>query len=830
MPHHLSISPRAIHSVSLAALTALALSATATATDTDAAERRALDFMYQSMPLSDRLMYDSTYYRENVRIALRARRELPWGASVPDDVFRHFVLPVRSNNEYLDHFRATYYEELKARVESLAMADAALEVNHWLHEHVTYEPSDARTSAPMATMVTAKGRCGEESVLAVAAMRTVGIPARQVYTPRWAHTDDNHAWVEVWVDGRWHFLGACEPEPELDRAWFNSPVSRGMLMHTRVFGDYRGAEPVLSRKGNITEINVTANYVPLRASTVTVTDAAGNALPGVAVQFKIYNYGEFYTVAQYVTDASGRATMVSGRGDMLAWASDGKRWGFARVSGEATALPLRYAIGERVSADIDIVPPAENPIPSHATAEQVADNARRLAYEDSLRNGYTATFYTSERALAEGYSAAEAALLVKARGNYAQIKSFIAGAAPERRAEAVAMLEAVSDKDLRDTPASVFAATLEAASPHPVDSLYINYVLNPRISNELLTAYRAELPVVGNSASQIMEVVAREISIDEANSYRVPVTPAAAWRHRTADRHSRDILFVALCRTAGIAARIDEVTGKTQYASAAGQWLDVNFEEVTAVVKPKGTLRGTYTPRPYLRDPQYYRHFTISEVDAAGFPALLEFDEYDATMSNTLGIGLTLDAGYYVVTSGTRMADGSVLAHIEALPVEADATAELELTMRRNDADISVIGSIDCEALYERPDGSRASILSTTGRGYFAIAVLGATDEPSNHAVQELQALTEVLNAWGRPLLVLKPGAEPRSELSAITTLHYGIDGDGSIATMLRTATESTKSELPVVAIADSFGRVVFISEGYDTSLAEKIKFVISKL
>ena len=117
MPHLLSISPRAIHSVSLAALTALALSATATATDTDAAERRALDFMYQSMPLSDRLMYDSTYYRENVRIALRARRELPWGASVPDDVFRHFVLPVRSNNEYLDHFRATYYEELKARVE-----------------------------------------------------------------------------------------------------------------------------------------------------------------------------------------------------------------------------------------------------------------------------------------------------------------------------------------------------------------------------------------------------------------------------------------------------------------------------------------------------------------------------------------------------------------------------------------------------------------------------------------------------------------------------------------------------------------------------------------
>lgn len=56
---------------------------------------------------------------------------------------------------------------------------------------------------------------GEESTFLVAALRSVGIPARQVYTPRWAHTDDNHAWVEAWADGKWYFLGACEPEPVL---------------------------------------------------------------------------------------------------------------------------------------------------------------------------------------------------------------------------------------------------------------------------------------------------------------------------------------------------------------------------------------------------------------------------------------------------------------------------------------------------------------------------------------------------------------------------------------------------------------------------------------
>lgn len=70
--------------------------------------------------------------------------------------------------------------------------------------------------------------------------RTVGIPARQVYTPRWAHQDDNHAWVEVYVVEKkeWAFLGACEPAPVLNSAWFNLSASRAMLIHSKVLGDY----------------------------------------------------------------------------------------------------------------------------------------------------------------------------------------------------------------------------------------------------------------------------------------------------------------------------------------------------------------------------------------------------------------------------------------------------------------------------------------------------------------------------------------------------------------------------------------------------------------
>ena len=42
------------------------------------------------------------------------------------------------------------------------------------------------------------------------------------------------------MDGKWYFLGACEPDPELNMGWFSGPVSRALLLHTKVAGDYIG--------------------------------------------------------------------------------------------------------------------------------------------------------------------------------------------------------------------------------------------------------------------------------------------------------------------------------------------------------------------------------------------------------------------------------------------------------------------------------------------------------------------------------------------------------------------------------------------------------------
>ena len=299
------------------------------ASDVTSKEQEALQFLYAYMPIADMTDYSTDYYLNNVRMSFKAQNEMAWGKQVPELLFRHFVLPVRVNNENLDTFRLACYDDLKERVEGLSMQEAILEVNHWCHERVTYQPSDARTTSPLTTISAAYGRCGEESTFTVSALRAIGIPARQVYTPRWAHTDDNHAWVEAWADGKWWFMGACEPEAVLNLGWFNSAASRAMLMHTRVFGKYNGPEEKMLVSDTFTEINLIDNYASTARVNFNVVDAQGKAVADARVDFMIYNYAEFCPVVTKYTDADGHTFLTAGKGDMLVWASHNGIYGYS---------------------------------------------------------------------------------------------------------------------------------------------------------------------------------------------------------------------------------------------------------------------------------------------------------------------------------------------------------------------------------------------------------------------------------------------------------------------------------------------------------------------
>ena len=831
-------------------------------------EQEALMFLYAYMPVGDITDYSVAYYLENIRLAEQARREMPWGKVVSDELFRHFVLPVRVNNENLDDARKVFYAELKERVKGLSMKDAILEVNHWCHEKVVYRPSDARTSSPLASVRTAYGRCGEESTFAVAALRSVGIPARQVYTPRWAHTDDNHAWVEAWADGKWYFLGACEPEPVLNLGWFNAPASRGMLMHTKVFGRYEGPEEVMAVTPSYTEINVIDNYAPTAKAVVTVKDVGGRTVEGAQVDFKVYNYAEFFTVATKTTDKNGCASLTAGKGDMLVWASKDGRFGYAKYSfgkDKELTLVLSKQEGETYSVDLDIVPPVEGANLPEVSEEQRKENDARMAQEDAVRNAYVATLMDEKKA-AEALQpfglkgeclAKSIQMLVASRGNYQTLLDFFQFAHGQGKAEqAAALLDVLSEKDWRDVPLEVlkdhFAHTAMKEGMSLVDW---SVLANPRVDVEMLTPYRSfflnqfskeEAAAFAESPARLVDWCIEHIEVDnELNVQRIPVSPAGVWKARKADERSRNIFFVSVARSLGINAQIDAVTGKVQYVEPRdGKLYDVNFAVRSLHRVPTGTLKAAYRPIKSLSDPKYYSHFTLSKFKDGRFQ-LLSYDEGDADMGggatwgNLLKEGLRLDVGYYMLITGTRMASGAVLSQVSFFTIEEGKETKVQLVMRESKDQVQVIGNFNSESLFQ-PVGDPASaksLLQACGRGYFVVGVLGVGQEPTNHALRDIAALRGEFEKWGRQMVLLFPSEEqykkfrPEEFPGLPSTIQYGIDIDNSIQKQIyETMKLSSKNTLPMFIIADTFNRVVFVSQGYTIGLGEQLMKVVHGL
>ena len=782
-------------------------------------EKEALEFLYAYMPLADVTDYPTDFYLENVRTALALKDR--W--NVPEREFRHFVLPLRVNNESLDSARVVFARELMPRIEGMSMQEAILEVNHWCHEKVTYQPSDARTSSPLDLVKNALGRCGEQSTFCVTALRSVGIPARQVYTPRWAHTDDNHAWVEAWADGQWWFMGACEPEPVLNLGWFNAPASRAMLMHTKVFGKYDGPEEVVLESPNFTEVNLIDNYAKTALIDFTVVDADGAPVEGARVDFCIYNYAEFYPAVTKYTDDFGRTFSSAGLGDMLIWASKDGAYGYARASfgkEKEVKVVLDSPFG---SEAFTIVPPPENVILPEVPEEQRAANDKRFAYEDSLRHAYEATFPAGE----------------PARGNWKLIQDFRTW---ENQVRVKNVLASLSGKDLHDI-------TLENLK----DYYSTDSFLGSRVENEFLTPfygyfYEHMLEVI-NTPEEMVNWVRDNITVvDDPKAWRIPISPRGVFESRLADPRSRDIFFVSAARANGIEAQKDPVTGKVQYRNGE-EWLDVHFDgKAEAVASPKGVLKLSFKPTTTISNPQYYTHFSLSKIEN-GRPRLMAFDEGEVDMgggvdwAHVFKDGFQMDAGEYVLVSGNRLSDGSVPVSMLFFRIEEGKVADVPLRIDEGTGAVPVIGSLDAEKLFT-PDGNDMdrSLLSAVGRGFYVVAILDPGKEPTNHALRDLVAARERLAAWGRPLVLLCESAEALERLKkeamegrygAIPNdipIVLGVDTAGIRAAIAADQKLAGTGRLPLVVVADSFNRLFFCSEGYTIGLGDQIAGIVARL
>lgn len=809
----------------------------------DATEALCMKFLYAYMPSSDLANYNSGLLLTAVCAALKAKSTLPWGEKIDGILFLNDILSFRLNNEDLVDYRDSFYDELFEDIKGMDMEQAVLHINYWCFQKATYQSTDIRTSSPLNVIRNAFGRCGEESVLCVAALRSMCIPARQCYTPRWAHCDDNHAWVEVWVDGKWHFIGACEPEPLLDRGWFIAPAQRGMLIHARSFSRITGNEEATGHTDIMTQLNILPHYAKTKKLTIKVTKGA-KPLEGAIVRFELINFAQLFPLLTSTTDKNGEVVMTTGFGDLwISVSTDAEdKNGCCYLAKKASAedkticFDMLDAIkSEKESFSLTMTPPPALPVNEPVVSEELAAiHDKKIEKAIKIRQAFEATFIKGEKAekfakeLANDCDDCDedaiASVIALSNGNHKEIESFLRYDGSASCKLRVKLLQALNPKDLSDSVCECLKNHLEGAMPFyntVSEDIFIKYVANPRVYFEMISDYRSfigeyftdeQKSSFISSPRTIMEYIAREIGDCADRDYSTTwAWPKGLLELKRGSAMSKKILFVAICRTLGVPSRMNMLDLNVEYLKD-GEWNVIGEEESKQIAR---SCRLTVKSAREAIKFEYEKNISLAILKNGQYTTLglsdVPFENGSASYM--------LEAGEYRITTANRMTDGSVLAllYFVTLKDGCDEIATVDLREDSLGADDG-IELLPIKVSFKGEKRKALDLLPQNSKN--VIAFLEEGKEPTEHLLNEIiEQETAFLQNNSHILLI---AASKEALLNA--TLKKALEKTGikiaysdmEDAKKLFEHLSSQNKKLPLVIGIDQNNKAIFHTTGYN--------------
>lgn len=696
--------------------------------DKEEAYALCLKFLYGHMHINDMVTFTPEQIGSYVDASLRVYDAFAYGKTIPQELFFAYVLQPRVNSEWLDESRSALMEEIAPCIEGKTMAEAALLVNYWCYSHATYTPADSRTLGPLAVMRRTLGRCGEESVLAVAALRSVGLPARQCYAPRWSHCDDNHAWAEVWIDGTWRYMGACEPEPALDKGWFTAAASRAMMVHTKCWSDLGGEPDIACAAPLYGLVNRTSLYADTKTLTVRLTED-GVPLPGMTVEFQIDNYSELYSIFRTQTDQNGIAQFVTGLGDICVYICRRGRVLLQKVDmriRDSLELDMVNAVLPEELPEVvamDFVPPLER-----AGVPPDMDNPRhdeRMRVCEEKRKSYQSSFRK-----AAGDTVFDTAIRYAA-GNWREVQRFLDDprytAADKER-----ILSTLREKDFVDITCDVLIDALDSALPVKAcyeESIFRDYILAPRVADEMLLpcrkAVRDLFPEGFESPEAILSWMRENMEeVPDQGIHEFYPSAYGCLKYRRLPAYCFDMVFVSLCRTFGFPARLHNATGEGQWL-CAGEWQSIRGTKWVCLRlenKPAKTL--------YCGE-----HFTLGLWNGRSFDTLW----FDGVVLEKECI-LSVPDGFYRLITTTRQIDGTAsvrMLHFAASQGSIPVQMPEDQTAKRL-KHVPLLPAL--------PNGPVKDRLQATAGNCRIFVFAGPGCEPTEHLLQEFLECEEEWN------------------------------------------------------------------------------------
>ncbi len=304
-------------------------------------EKRIMKYYFITTDMSTLCGIDFSLLHKYASHAAMLRETMPWTKELPEDTFLCYVASYRHHSERVTDCREFFYKELKSIVEGRSLNDAILLVNNWCGEQAGYCPSDQRLASPLGMYNGGEGRCGEETCFTVNALRSVGIPARGCAVD-WTVVAGDHEFVQVLVDGEWHFMGACEPDPVLDSSWFNDRLGSLLMTSFPFYSDIGVGGDVSNVKGMYI-LNDIGDFTDTKDLAFTVLGEEGEIAPGAVINLVYLENGSWIRPgSSLVTGENGKALCKLGLGTAFAFVTYNKDMRFVMIPVDETETVVSF--------------------------------------------------------------------------------------------------------------------------------------------------------------------------------------------------------------------------------------------------------------------------------------------------------------------------------------------------------------------------------------------------------------------------------------------------------------------------------------------------------
>lgn len=271
-----------------------------------------------------------------VKLALKARAEFPWAKATPWEIYANDVLPYAVVNEARDEWRQLFYDKFAPLVKNCKSGtEATLFIARHIQPLIKVKYSTSRRiphQGVAESLKLGKVSCTGQSILLIAALRSVGIPARMVGLLTWAHVLGNHNWVEAWCDGEWKMIEYNEQD--FNTPWVMSSISmlnphnpqnhiiattwkpdasndKFPLIWEALYNPITKQIYIAPEKLTINGINVTPRYIKLASDWV---KAQPNYIPGSKIMLRV----EAKSFAKKNNAIAHPVTLKSSSGKILA--------------------------------------------------------------------------------------------------------------------------------------------------------------------------------------------------------------------------------------------------------------------------------------------------------------------------------------------------------------------------------------------------------------------------------------------------------------------------------------------------------------------------------